>query len=160
MKRNGLLVITSVVLLVLLASILYLASQGFWNETTDSSPDIIIHNGKIITMEQSPAQVEALAIKGEYIVAVGNENDVLALAGPNTQLIDLEGRTLLPGFIDAHAHHIGDRSYVNQSSSEEVIESVLSSGWTSISELFVNPLDQYHFQKPSSFLHLKFVLFH
>lgn len=139
MKRNGLLVITSVVLLVLLASILYLASQGFWNETTDSSPDIIIHNGKIITMEQSPAQVEALAIKGEYIVAVGNENDVLALAGPNTQLIDLEGRTLLPGFIDAHAHHIGDRSYVNQSSSEEVIESVLSSGWTSISELFVNP---------------------
>jgi predicted amidohydrolase YtcJ len=138
MKRNGLLAITSVVLLVLLASILYLASQGFWNGTTDSSPDIIIHNGEIITMEQSPAQVEALAIKGEYIVAVGNENDVLALAGPNTQFIDLEGKTVLPGFNDAHAHHIGDRSYVNQSTSEEVIESLLSSGWTSISELFVN----------------------
>ncbi|UCH03814.1 MAG: amidohydrolase family protein, partial [Candidatus Thorarchaeota archaeon] len=69
---------------------------------------------------------------------LGNENDILAMAGPNTQFIDLQGRTLLPGFIDAHSHHIGDRSYVNQSTADEVIESVLSSGWTSISELFVN----------------------
>ncbi|MHA2085857.1 MAG: amidohydrolase [Candidatus Thorarchaeota archaeon] len=138
MKRRGLLVITSVVLVLLLASLLYLASQGFWNETTDSSPDTIIHNGDILTMEQSPAQVEALAIKDEFIVAVGDENDILAMAGSNTQFIDLEGRTLLPGFNDAHSHHIGDRSYVNQSTSEEVIESVLGAGWTSISELFVN----------------------
>ena len=138
MKRRALLVTTSFVLALLLASFLYLASQGFWNETTDSSPDIIIHNGEILTMEQSPAQVEAVAIQGEYIVAVGDENDILAMAGSNTQFIDLEGRTLLPGFIDAHSHHIGDRNYVNQSTSEEVIESVLSSGWTSISELFVS----------------------
>lgn len=138
MKRSGLLVATSIVLAFLLASLLYLASQGFWNGPNDSSPDTIIHNGEILTMEQPLAQVEALAIKGEYIVAVGNENDILAMAGSNTQFIDLEGRTLLPGFIDAHAHHIGDRSYVNQSASEEVIESVLSNGWTSISELFVN----------------------
>jgi predicted amidohydrolase YtcJ len=89
-------------------------------------------------MEQSPTQVEALAIQGEYIIAIGDENDILAMAGSNTQFIDLEGRTLLPGFNDAHSHHIGDRSYVNQSTSDEVIESVLSSGWTSISELFVN----------------------
>jgi predicted amidohydrolase YtcJ len=138
MKRHRLLVTTSIVLALFLASLLYLASQGFWNDTTNSSPDIIIHNGEILTMEQSPAQVEALAIKGEYIVAVGNENDILAMAGSNTQFIDLEGRTLLPGFNDAHSHHIGDRNYVNQSTSEEVIESLLSSGWTSISELFVN----------------------
>ncbi|MHA2142090.1 MAG: amidohydrolase [Candidatus Thorarchaeota archaeon] len=138
MNRRGLLVGTSVVLAILLVSLLYLASQGFWNDTTDYTPDIVIHNGDILTMEQSPAQVEALAIQGEYIVAVGNENDILAMAGPNTQFIDLEGRTLLPGFIDAHSHHIGDRSHVNQSTSQEVIDSVLSSGWTSISELFVN----------------------
>ncbi|MFW9812361.1 MAG: amidohydrolase [Candidatus Thorarchaeota archaeon] len=138
MKRRGLLVATSAVLLLLLVSLLYLALLGFWNGTTDSSPDIIIHNGEILTMEQTPAQIEALAIKGEYIVAVGDESDILALAGPNTQFIDLEGKTLLPGFNDAHSHHIGDRSYVNQSTSDEVIESVLSAGWTSISELFVN----------------------
>ncbi len=138
MNQRRLFVATSVVLALLLVSLLYLASQGFWNETTDSSPDIIIHNGEILTMEQSPAQVEALAIKGEYIVAVGNESDILTMAGSKTEFIDLEGRTLLPGFNDAHAHHIADRSYVNQSSSEEVIELLLSCGWTSISELFVN----------------------
>ncbi len=138
MKRRELLVVTSFVLALLLASLLYLASQGFWNSTTDSSPDIIIHNGQILTMEQSPAQVEAIALQGEYIVAVGSESDILTMASANTQFIDLEGRTLLPGFNDAHSHHIGDRSYVNQSSSEEVIESLLSLGWTSISELFVN----------------------
>ncbi|MFW9962358.1 MAG: hypothetical protein ACFFCX_02250, partial [Candidatus Sifarchaeia archaeon] len=107
MKRSRLLVATSVVLALLLASLLYLASQGFWNGTTDSSPDIIIYNGEILTMEQSPAQIEALAIKGEYIVAVGNESDILTMAGSDTQFIDLEGRTLLPGFNDAHSHHIG-----------------------------------------------------
>jgi predicted amidohydrolase YtcJ len=138
MKRRGLLVTTSAILALLLASFLYLASQGFWNGATDPSPDIIIHNGTILTMEQSPAQVEALAIKGEYIVAVGDENDILAMAGSNTRLIDLEGQTLLPGFIDSHSHHIGDRELVNQSTPEEVIEALLSSGWTSISELFVN----------------------
>ncbi|MFW9798463.1 MAG: amidohydrolase [Candidatus Thorarchaeota archaeon] len=138
MNRRGLLVSTSVVLAVLLVSLLYLASQGFWNRTTDSTPDMIIHNGPILTMEQSPTQVEAVAIQGEYITAAGDANDILPTAGPNTQIIDLEGRTLLPGFIDAHSHHIGDRSYVNQSTADEVIESVLSSGWTSISELFVN----------------------
>ncbi|MFX0054409.1 MAG: amidohydrolase [Candidatus Hermodarchaeota archaeon] len=137
MNRRGLLLASFVILALLLASVLYLISQGFWNETSDS-PDIIIHNGEILTMEQSPVQIEALAIKGEYIVAIGDENAILAMAGPSTQFIDLEGRTLLPGFIDAHSHHIGDRSYVNQSTADEVIESVLSSGWTSISELFVN----------------------
>ncbi len=138
MKRKRLLVTTFIALALLLASLLYLISQGCWNDMTNSSPDIIIHNGEILTMEQSPTQVEALAIKGEYIVAVGNENDILAMAGSKTQFIDLEGRALLPGFNDAHSHHIGDRSYVNQSSAEEVIESLLSCGWTSISELFVN----------------------
>ncbi len=138
MKRRGLLVTTSIVLALLLVSLLYLASQGFWNETTDSSPDIIIHNGEILTMEESLAQVEAIAIRNETILAIGNENDILAMAGSNTRIINLEGRTLLPGFIDSHSHHIGDRNLVNQSTPEEVIESILSSGWTSISELFVN----------------------
>jgi len=138
MIQRRLYAISLAIITLLLLSLLYLASQGFWNRITDSSPDIIIHNGEILTMEQSPSQVEALAIEGEHIIAVGDETDILAMAGLNTQFIDLEGRTLLPGFIDAHSHHIGDRNYVNQSTPEEVVESVLSSGWTSISELFVN----------------------
>ncbi|MFX0108300.1 MAG: amidohydrolase family protein, partial [Candidatus Hodarchaeota archaeon] len=138
MNRRGLTILGLIVIVLLLISLLYLASQGFWNRQDDISPDIIIHNGEIITMEQSPAQVEAIAIQGDTILAIGDANDILAMAGSNTQFIDLEGRTLLPGFIDAHSHHIGDRSYVNQSTADEVIDAVLSSGWTSISELFVN----------------------
>jgi predicted amidohydrolase YtcJ len=139
MKRRGLLAATSVVLTVLLVSLLYLGSQGFWSEPPDSSPDIIIHNGVILTMEQSPSQVEAVAIHGEYIVAVGDENDILGMAGSNTQFIDLEGRTLLPGFIDSHCHWFHDLSWiVNISTTEEAIETVLRSGWTSVSELFAD----------------------
>lgn len=136
MNQRRLCAISLIIIALLLLSLLYLASQGFWNETTDSPPDIIIHNSEILTMEQSPTQVEALAIQGEYIVAVGDENDILALAGSKTQLIDLEGRTLVPGFIDSHCHWFQDLSgIVNISTTEEAIETILKSGWTSVSEL-------------------------
>ncbi len=135
MKRRGLLMVTSLVLAILLASLLYLGSQGFW-KPIETSPDIIFHNGIVLTMEESPSQVEAVAIQGEYIVGVGDENSILALAGSNTQLIDLEGRTLVPGFIDSHCHWFHDLSWiVNISTTEEAIETVLRSGWTSVSEL-------------------------
>ncbi|MHA1906804.1 MAG: amidohydrolase [Candidatus Thorarchaeota archaeon] len=139
MKQRRLLIVVLVIFMLIVGTLVYLASQGFWNETADSSPDIIIHNGEILTMEQSPGQVKALAIQGEYIVAVGDENDILAMAGANTQFIDLEGRTLLPGFNDAHCHWFHDLSWiVNISTTEEAIETVLRSGWTSVSELFAD----------------------
>ncbi|MFX0056081.1 MAG: amidohydrolase [Candidatus Hermodarchaeota archaeon] len=87
-------------------------------------------------MEESPSQVEAVAIQGEYIIAMGDSNDTLTMAGPNTQLIDLDGRTLVPGFIDSHCHWFHDLSWrVNISTTEEAIDTVLRSGWTSVSEL-------------------------
>jgi predicted amidohydrolase YtcJ len=128
----------AIIILFLLLSPAHLVLQGCGNRNIDFVPDMIIHNGTILTMEQSPAQVEAVAIQGESILAVGDETDILAMAGANTQIFDLGDWTLLPGFIDSHAHHIGDRDMVNQSTPEEAIETVLSSGWTSISELFVN----------------------
>jgi predicted amidohydrolase YtcJ len=127
-----------ILLTFLLISPAHPALRGFQNANTDLSPDIILHNGDIITMEQSPLQVEAIAIHEEMILAVGDETEILAMAGSNTRIIDLGGRALLPGFIDSHAHWIGDRNYLDQSTPDEAIESVLSNGWTSISELFVN----------------------
>ncbi|MHA2405645.1 MAG: amidohydrolase family protein, partial [Candidatus Hermodarchaeia archaeon] len=138
MNQNRLHVIAAIIISFLLLSPAHLVLQGFGNRNVDLAPDMIIHNGTILTMEQSPAQVEAVAIQGEYILAVGDETDILAMAGSNTRIIDLGGRTLLPGFIDSHSHWIGDLNLVNQSTPEEAIETVLSSGWTSISELFVN----------------------
>jgi predicted amidohydrolase YtcJ len=66
--------------------------------------DVIFHNGSILTMETDQPEAQALAIQGESILAVGSDEDVLPLAGPQTQLIDLRGRTLMPGFVDAHTH--------------------------------------------------------
>ncbi|MCE5242228.1 MAG: amidohydrolase [Syntrophobacteraceae bacterium] len=71
-----------------------------------TSPDAIYYRGKILTMNPAnpTATAEAVAVKGGRIVAVGDERSVLALAGEGTEKIDLEGRTLLPGFIDSHGH--------------------------------------------------------
>lgn len=93
---------------ILLFFPIFLGSQGSWNNSkADLPPDTIIHNGLIITMEPSLAQAEALAIQGDTILAVGDGDEILALAGSNTRIIDLGGKPLLPGFIDAHGHWIG-----------------------------------------------------
>ena len=102
------------------------------------SPDLIYYNGTIITMDDNHEQVEAVAVSGEKILAIGTIHDIVGMADTSTVFVDLEGNTLLPGFIDAHSHWIGDRNLVNQSTAQEAIQSVVENGWTSISELFVN----------------------
>lgn len=64
----------------------------------------IYTNGDIVTMDAQRPSVEAVAIRDGKIIAVGDRNEVQAQAGNNTQLIDLNGQTLMPGFIDAHGH--------------------------------------------------------
>jgi len=60
--------------------------------------------GPIITMNDKAMRAQAIAEAGGKIVAVGSKAQVMKLKGPNTQVIDLQGRTLLPGFVDAHGH--------------------------------------------------------
>lgn len=138
MPRSSIQLIAIIAALLLLGSMFYLALPIIWTPVDASQPDIIIYNGDIITMEDSSVQVEAVAIRNGTIVAVGSETEILAMVGSNTSIMDLDGRTLLPGFIDSHTHDMGDRNLTNQTTPEEVIEHLLSSGWTSISELFVN----------------------
>ena len=66
--------------------------------------DVIYINGTILTIDSHNSQAEALAVAEEYIVAVGDKKDVLNLQGAQTKIVDLQGRTLLPGFIDGHGH--------------------------------------------------------
>ena len=68
-----------------------------------SQEDRIFFNGTILTMEDG-AVASAILVKEEFILAVGSDEDILALAHPGTDLIDLEGRTLMPGFVDPHSH--------------------------------------------------------
>ncbi|QRG78695.1 amidohydrolase [Citrobacter sp. R56] len=68
------------------------------------NPDVIYHNGKIYTADKSDRFCEAIAIKQGYITAVGSSHKLLALAGAQTEVIDLEKRVVLPGLIDSHMH--------------------------------------------------------
>jgi predicted amidohydrolase YtcJ len=68
------------------------------------APDLVMHNGKIVTVDEDFSIAEAVAIKDGNIVAVGSNGDVLALAGSTTERMDLEGKTVLPGFNDSHLH--------------------------------------------------------
>ena len=61
-------------------------------------------NAKVVTLEPEHPRAEAVALRGETILAVGNQSDVAQLAGPDTQTIDCQGMCLLPGFVDAHIH--------------------------------------------------------
>ncbi len=67
--------------------------------------DLILHNAKVVTVDARFSIAQAVAIRGNKIVAVGADADVLKRErGPKTQVLDLHGRTVLPGLIDAHVH--------------------------------------------------------
>jgi predicted amidohydrolase YtcJ len=68
------------------------------------APDTILINGKVVVYDAAPAQ--ALAVRDGKIAGVGNSTDIRALAGPTTRIVDLGGRTVIPGLIDSHIHAI------------------------------------------------------
>jgi predicted amidohydrolase YtcJ len=70
----------------------------------NAGADLIIHNAKVLRMDAAFGLAEAVAVKGERIVRVGSNAEVLALAGQRTHVIDARGRTLMPGMVDGHAH--------------------------------------------------------
>ena len=69
-----------------------------------TAPDLVLTNGKIITVDERFAIAEAVAVADERIVAVGSSDDIAALGGSNTTVIDVGGRAVIPGIIDNHMH--------------------------------------------------------
>jgi hypothetical protein len=67
-------------------------------------PDLILRNGRVITIDPRQPAAEAIAIAGDRILAVGSNADVDALAAAGTRTVDLGGSTVIPGFIDGHCH--------------------------------------------------------
>jgi predicted amidohydrolase YtcJ len=68
--------------------------------------DVVLRNGKIYTADKERSIKQAIALKGNTIVAVGSDTDVAPLIGSGTKVIDLGGKLVLPGFIDTHIHPI------------------------------------------------------
>jgi predicted amidohydrolase YtcJ len=72
--------------------------------TSDYQSDLILFNGKILTVDKNFTVAEALAIKNEKFIAVGSNAEITKLAGSSTKRLDLKGKTVIPGLIDAHLH--------------------------------------------------------
>ncbi len=81
---------------------------GLWalQSVAQESADTVFVNGKILTVDEDFSVVQALAVTGNRISAVGSNEEVGSLAGDGTRVIDLEGRTAIPGLIDNHNHLI------------------------------------------------------
>jgi predicted amidohydrolase YtcJ len=69
--------------------------------------DLVLTNGKIVTVDRAMPEAEAVAVRGDRIVAVGSSEDIAELVGSGTEVIDLEGRLAIPGFIEGHGHYVG-----------------------------------------------------
>jgi predicted amidohydrolase YtcJ len=96
----------------MLAIALLIASPFSSAFAQQTPPDLILFNGRVFTSNASQPYVEALAIRGERIFAVGTSKEIVTLAGKETHRIDLRGHTVIPGINDAHDHLVvGPKTY-------------------------------------------------
>ena len=99
------------------------------------SPDPILCNGEILTVDANFSTAEAIAIDGDRILAVGDSKKIRALAGLDTKQTDLEGRTVVPGFIDNHIHYLRGTNFARYelrihgiTSRQEVLDRITAKG--------------------------------
>ena len=88
----------------LAAGIRPFSSQDSSRRVDGLGPDLVLLNGKVYTVEQGQLRAEAFAVKNGRFVAVGTTDEIRGLVAKGTEVIDAQGTTVTPGFIDAHAH--------------------------------------------------------
>ena len=104
-KSNASRLISTLFILTLLAGACAAPSVPTPSVPTTSVPaDTIFQGGTILTLAKEGDSVEALAVRDGQIVATGTLGSMKALRGPETESVDLGGRTLMPGFVDGHSH--------------------------------------------------------
>ena len=88
-------------------SLLLLSVFLFFGCSREESARLVLTNGKIVTVDSAQPEAEALAVKGDTIIAVGTIEEISAYIGERTLVIDLEGKLAIPGFIEGHGHFLG-----------------------------------------------------
>jgi predicted amidohydrolase YtcJ len=83
-----------------------LAAAASYQPAQDSA-DLVLTNGKIVTVETAASQAQAVAVRGDRILALGTSAAMKRHIGSSTQVIDLQGRLVIPGFIEGHGHFTG-----------------------------------------------------
>ena len=104
---------------------------------SESEGESLVILGRIVTMDEPP-MAEALLIEDGTATTVGSRKEVMALACEDARVVDIGSNVAYPGFIDAHAHWIGDRDYYGIGTPAEAMDAAITRGWTSISEQWVN----------------------
>lgn len=95
-------------LVSLTAVLLLLTAACSPRDNASPSPaDLVLRNGKVVTMDSTAPEGEALAVTGDRITAVGSDADIQKYIGPDTRVIDLEGHLAIPGFNESHGHFTG-----------------------------------------------------
>ena len=84
-----------------------LTAQAQRGGTAQPPADLVLTNGRIVTVDDARPEVQALAVSGDRIEALGSADDIKRLIGPSTQVIDLQGQLAIPGFIESHGHFTG-----------------------------------------------------
>src|SRR5690348_3793966 len=69
--------------------------------------DLVLLHGEVVTVDAKQPRAQAIAVRGDRILAVGSDAEIRKLAGAGTKIIDLRGRLAMPGFIEGHGHFLG-----------------------------------------------------
>jgi predicted amidohydrolase YtcJ len=96
--------ICSIAFLRFITTLLFLSAAFVSGRSQTTIADLVLRNGKIVTVDDKKPEAEALTARGDVVVAVGTNKEIQSYVGPKTKVIDLKGRLAIPGFIDAHAH--------------------------------------------------------
>lgn len=133
---NSMTRVITLLFLVLVAAGLYVAGQP----TPPAAPaDTILRNARIYTVERGRPRAEALAIRAGRLIAVGGTDEVMAYRGAATAIIDVGGRTVIPGLHDAHGHFLGlglslQQLDLRQARSAEALAALVAEGVASLPE--------------------------
>lgn len=93
-------VILSAIAIIVLVAILQVLRDS-------DSADLVLRNGNVITVDDDNPEAQAIAIREGKILAIGSDSDIDEFVGSRTEIIDLDGQTAIPGFIEGHAHFTG-----------------------------------------------------
>jgi predicted amidohydrolase YtcJ len=131
---------------------LLLAAGSNAARAVEAAADLILHNGRIVTVDKAFSIAQAVAVREGRIILVGSNEAAMALKGATTQLVDLHGRTVIPGLIDSHVHPAAamtefDHALPEMESVEDVLDYVkkraaaLGEGkWIAVRQVFITRL--------------------
>jgi len=138
-------------LIVAIAAVVLLARTSL----AANDVELILHGGKVVTVDDQFRIAEAVAVREGRIVAVGDDEDVLKLRGDSTRVVDLDGKMVLPGLMDSHVHpssaslHEFDHDVPAMETTDDVLAYIASRAetqpegeWISVRQVFITRLKE------------------